>query len=50
MWEEAEDLTGYLQMFFFYTRGNHDISFPGARRRGSNATDPTITTLSTVTR
>lgn len=29
MWEEAEALTGKLQMPFFYTRGNHDVSFPG---------------------
>ena len=26
MWEGAESLTGMLQMPFFYTRGNHDVS------------------------
>jgi hypothetical protein len=31
MWEEAEALTGKLQMPFFYTRGNHDVSFPGGK-------------------
>jgi hypothetical protein len=41
MWEEAESLTGSLQMPFFYTRGNHDVSFPGGkeewrRRHGPN--------------
>jgi len=41
MWEEAESLTARLDMPFFYTRGNHDVSFPGgkeewARRRGPN--------------
>ena len=39
MWEEAEALVGTLEMPFFYTRGNHDVSFPGgkemwAERRG----------------
>ncbi|UCE88997.1 MAG: metallophosphoesterase [Pseudomonadota bacterium] len=41
MWEEVEALTGKLEMPFFYTRGNHDVSFPGgkeewARRHGPN--------------
>ncbi len=31
MWEEVEDLTGKLEMPFFYTRGNHDVSFPGGK-------------------
>jgi hypothetical protein len=31
MWEEAEGLTGMLQMPFFYTRGNHDVSNPMAK-------------------
>ncbi|MHC4945098.1 MAG: metallophosphoesterase family protein [Planctomycetota bacterium] len=31
MWEEAEGLTGKLQMPFFYVRGNHDVSFPGGK-------------------
>lgn len=31
MWDEAEELTGKLQMPFFYTRGNHDVSFPGGK-------------------
>jgi hypothetical protein len=31
MWEEAEAMTGNLQMPFFYTRGNHDVSFPGGK-------------------
>jgi predicted phosphodiesterase len=26
MWDEADALTGKLQMPFFYTRGNHDVS------------------------
>ena len=30
-WEEVEDMTGRLQMPFFYTRGNHDVSFPGGK-------------------
>jgi len=30
-WEEVEDMTGRLQMPFFYTRGNHDVSYPEAR-------------------
>ena len=28
MWEEVEDMTGELQMPFFYVRGNHDVSYP----------------------
>jgi hypothetical protein len=28
MWDEAEGLTGKLQMPFFYTIGNHDVSNP----------------------
>jgi len=41
MWEEAEAITGRLEMPFFYTRGNHDVSFPGGKeawleRRGPN--------------
>jgi len=41
MWEEAEVVTGKLQMPFFYTRGNHDVSYPGGKemwleRRGPN--------------
>jgi hypothetical protein len=31
MWEEAEALVGMLEMPFFYTRGNHDVSFPGGK-------------------
>ncbi|UCD23328.1 MAG: metallophosphoesterase, partial [Gemmatimonadota bacterium] len=31
MWEEAETLTRKLDMPFFYTRGNHDVSFPGGK-------------------
>ena len=31
MWDEAEEVTGKLQMPFFYTRGNHDVSFPGGK-------------------
>ena len=31
MWDEVEALTGSLQMPFFYTRGNHDVSFPGGK-------------------
>ncbi|UCG12536.1 MAG: metallophosphoesterase, partial [Deltaproteobacteria bacterium] len=31
MWEEVEGMTGRLQMPFFYTRGNHDVSFPGGK-------------------
>jgi hypothetical protein len=31
MWQEAEAMTGKLQMPFFYTRGNHDVSFPGGK-------------------
>jgi hypothetical protein len=31
MWEEAQALTGKLQMPFFYTRGNHDVSNPMAK-------------------
>jgi 3',5'-cyclic AMP phosphodiesterase CpdA len=31
MWEDAEALTGKLHMPFFYTRGNHDVSFPGGK-------------------
>ena len=31
MWEETEALTGKLQMPFFFTRGNHDVSFPGGK-------------------
>ena len=31
MWEEAEGVTGKLQMPFFYVRGNHDVSFPGGK-------------------
>jgi 3',5'-cyclic AMP phosphodiesterase CpdA len=31
MWDEAERLTDKLQMPFFYTRGNHDVSFPGGK-------------------
>ena len=31
MWEEVESMTGSLQMPFFYTRGNHDVSFPGGK-------------------
>jgi hypothetical protein len=30
-WEEAEELTRTLDMPFFYTRGNHDVSYPEAR-------------------
>jgi hypothetical protein len=29
MLAETEELTGKLQMPFFYTRGNHDVSFSG---------------------
>jgi hypothetical protein len=41
MWEEAEGMTNSLQMPFFYTRGNHDVSNPTAKevwkeRRGPN--------------
>ncbi|MDB4444620.1 metallophosphoesterase, partial [bacterium] len=41
MWKEAEGITGKLQMPFFYTRGNHDVSNPMAKevwieRRGAN--------------
>ena len=31
MWEEAEAVVGKLQMPFFYTRGNHDVSFPSGK-------------------
>ena len=31
MWAETEELTGKLQMPFFYTRGNHDVSFSGGK-------------------
>ena len=31
MWDEAESLTGKLEMPFFFTRGNHDVSFPGGK-------------------
>ena len=31
MWEEVKGLTGKLDMPFFYTRGNHDVSFPGGK-------------------
>ena len=30
-WEEAEGMTSMLGMPFFYTRGNHDVSYPEAR-------------------
>ncbi|MFC1834471.1 metallophosphoesterase family protein [Thermodesulfobacteriota bacterium] len=30
-WKEAEGFTGKLQMPFFYTRGNHDVSFSGGK-------------------
>lgn len=30
-WEEAEGMTSMLRMPFFYTRGNHDVSYPEAR-------------------
>ena len=30
-WEEAEAMTAKLEMPFFYTRGNHDVSYPEAR-------------------
>jgi len=41
MWEEADAMTAMLEMPFFYTRGNHDVSFPGGKeawleRRGPN--------------
>ena len=29
-WDEAEAMTSKLEMPFFYTRGNHDISYPEA--------------------
>lgn len=29
-WDEAEDILSRLKMPFFYTRGNHDISYPEA--------------------
>jgi hypothetical protein len=31
MWDEAEAMTAKLQMPFFYTRGNHDVSNPLAK-------------------
>lgn len=31
MWEEAEALTAKLEMPFFYTRGNHDVSYQEAK-------------------
>jgi len=31
MWDEADALTGKLQMPFFHTRGNHDVSNPMAK-------------------
>jgi hypothetical protein len=40
MWEEAEALTGGLQMPFFYTRGNHDVSFPGGKEYWSKRFGP----------
>jgi hypothetical protein len=30
-WDEAEAMTRSLEMPFFYTRGNHDVSYPEAR-------------------
>lgn len=30
-WDEAEAMTSMLKMPFFYTRGNHDVSYPEAR-------------------
>ena len=30
-WEEAEAMTAKLEMPFFYTKGNHDVSYPEAR-------------------
>ena len=30
-WEEAEGMTSMLGLPFFYTRGNHDVSYPEAR-------------------
>ncbi|UCG75539.1 MAG: metallophosphoesterase [Gemmatimonadota bacterium] len=41
MWEEAEAMIAKLNMPFFFTRGNHDVSFPGGKeawreRRGPN--------------
>jgi hypothetical protein len=31
MWEEVEEITAKLKMPLFYTRGNHDVSFPGGK-------------------
>jgi 3',5'-cyclic AMP phosphodiesterase CpdA len=31
MWDEVVEITGKLEMPFFYTRGNHDVSFPGGK-------------------
>ncbi len=30
-WDELEGMTSILRMPFFYTRGNHDVSYPEAR-------------------
>jgi hypothetical protein len=30
-WEEVEAMTAKLEMPFFYTKGNHDVSYPEAR-------------------
>ena len=30
-WDEAESMVSTLEMPFFYTRGNHDVSYPEAR-------------------
>jgi hypothetical protein len=30
-WDEADEMTGLLEMPFFYTRGNHDVSYSEAK-------------------
>jgi hypothetical protein len=40
MWQGAEGLTDTLQMPFFYTRGNHDVSFPGGKEEWAERHGP----------
>ena len=40
MWKEVEGLTGKLQIPFFYTRGNHDVSFTGGKEDWSERFGP----------
>ena len=40
MWEEVDNLTDKLDMPFFFTRGNHDVSFPGGKEEWSERHGP----------